>query len=101
MPVSGTVPYFEYTTADNFVRTSYLQVQQQIQPDASGLVGLMRRALGTLSQVSGVSRGGQGLVTLQQNLALRIADLEKSGEPNDVRLAHANAILTASGEVQP
>jgi hypothetical protein len=78
------------------------------------LPSFFRRAMGILTMsgvldaTSGATSGMQclsgtvmsGIRNLQQELALRVSDLEEPGDSNVVRLALANNMLTASGEVQ-
>lgn len=105
MPVSGTVPFFDYSTAPNAGGDVVAQVSGgglvsgAVTHATENLVAFLRRANGVLGAVSGVTSGGADLLNLQHELAMRISDLEKPGNENAARLAHANAVLTAAGEL--
>jgi hypothetical protein len=117
MTISGTVPTFDVSTTPDTTGKAVVVV---VSGQASGplstecLPVFYRRALGILTMsgvldtTSGTTSGMQcvsgavltGLHNLQQELALRIVDVETSNAGNAPQLAKANAILVASGEVQ-
>lgn len=115
MPLSGTVPRFDISPTPEFANETVVSVSGAVSGTATGaqtteaLPNFLRRALGLLSMSGTVSGADHQIVSgstlsgmrnLQQELALRVADIELGGgQSNAARLAHANAILTASGEV--
>lgn len=115
MPISGTVPRFDISPTPEFSGETVVTVSGAVSGTATGtqtteaLPKFLRRAIGSLA-LSGTVSGADhqivsgstlsGIRNLQQELALRVADIEMGGNAgNTQRLAHANAILTASGEV--
>ncbi len=115
MPLSGTVPRFDVSLTPEFTSPTVVSVSGAVSGTATGAqsteaLGLVfRRLLGGLA-LSGTVSGADhqivsgstlsGIRNIQQELALRIADIELGGgQSNASRLAHANAILTGSGEV--
>jgi hypothetical protein len=115
MPLSGTVPRFDVSTTPEFTSPTVVSVSGAVSGTATGaqsteaLGEVFRRHIGLLAMSGTVSGANHqivsgstisGLRNLQQELALRVADIELGGgQANAVRLAHANAILTGSGEV--
>lgn len=113
-PVSGTVPYFDLSAVADPGGVTVVSVAGGASGAATGAISteplnyFYRRALGLLALSGTLSGSDQvvsgsivsGIRNLQQELALRAADIEMQGAGNNKRLELANAILTASGEVQ-
>jgi hypothetical protein len=123
MPLSGTAPNYDISTSPD-QSTTLANVAGAVTGAAANaysnetLQNFYRRALGVLVMsgalaVSGGTSGGSsvsglqcfagsvisGIRNLQQELALRAADIEYSGNPSASRITLANTILTGSGEV--
>lgn len=121
MPLSGTVPHFSLSPTPPPTGPTVVTITPGISGGAAtgansteGLAAFFKRAVialslsGTLGD-DGVTSGMQaftdaqvsGLRAIQHELACRATDIELDGdEGNTMRLAHANAILSVSGEMQ-
>ncbi len=115
MALSGTVPFFDVSTAADpggsvVVTVTGLEADSQATGSSSTetLGEFYQRACNALS-VSGILSGTaqaitpaelSGVMHIQQELALRASDLEQSAAGNPSRLARAQAILAVSGQVQ-
>lgn len=117
MPLSGTVPNYDIGTsadqsttlasASGAVFPSSGQAIAAASNEALGAsfvryVGLLGACSGgsTASGVNFPAAAASGLAQMQRELAMRAADLQGPGQGNAGRLAFANTLLAASGEVQ-
>ena len=114
MGISGTVPFFDVSTAADAspivvtVTGTEADSQATAANSTETLGAFYQRACNALS-VSGILSGTaqaitpaelSGIMHLQQELAFRAADLEQLGAGNASRLARGQAILAVSGQVQ-
>lgn len=124
MPISGTLPFYDVSTCPDLTTTTGRftgaaapssgsasnaasnETLQDFYDYAAGVLNIS--GVVAVSGVSGTANGQvitsaqlSGLANLQRELAAREADiLVGPAAPNATRVAKANAILTAKGEVQ-
>ena len=113
MSISGTVPFFDYSTSAGPDVAAVVTVTGTTVGMPNGthaaetLTAFFTRAVNALAQISGTLSGAQqfvasgaisGVRALQREMAFRIGDLE-GGPSQAKRLAISQAALAVSGEV--
>ena len=119
MPITGTVPRYDFSTSPQQSPTVVTVTGAEADGQATGAASdetfqaFLQRGItalsvsGTLS-TSGATSGLQcfttsevsGVMQFQRELAFRFADIEKLGHPNAPRLAFAQQSLPSGTEVQ-
>ena len=119
MPISGTIPFFDLSTAPEPTLSLVVVTGAQADGQANGTTSpeifqsFLQRVVNALALSGVLSASGDvsgmqcfsgavlsGVMNIQRECAMRLADIERLGSPNGPRLQFARDSLAVNGEFQ-